>query len=98
MEGDKRRCRENVAFMVVTAMRVPDHLTMAEFRGGRDGAVPICSLIFVVGEGGLVKLGDHDRWGEDLGERIDGPNRGYERIARELVEELVKPSGARTSI
>ena len=34
----ERKCREDVAFMVITAMRVPDHSTIAEFpQAARDG-------------------------------------------------------------
>ena len=35
----ERRCREDVAFMVITAMRVPDHSTIAEFRQRHERAL-----------------------------------------------------------
>ena len=35
----ERKCREDVAFMVITAMRVPDHSTIAEFRKRHETAL-----------------------------------------------------------
>jgi hypothetical protein len=35
----ERRCGEDVAFVVVAALAVPDHLTIAEFRGRHQRAL-----------------------------------------------------------
>jgi transposase len=37
--GIEQKCREDVAFMVITAMRVPDHSTIAEFRQPHETAL-----------------------------------------------------------
>src|SRR5438270_7201008 len=35
----ERACREDVAFKVITAMQIPDHSTIAEFRRRHEAAV-----------------------------------------------------------
>jgi transposase len=44
--GIERKCREDVAFMVITAQRAPDHSTIAEFRRRHEtalaGLLPAC--------------------------------------------------------
>jgi transposase len=37
--GIERRCREDVAFRVITANQVPDHATIARFRARPEQAV-----------------------------------------------------------
>src|ERR1700758_303468 len=37
--GIERKCKEDVAFMVITAMRAPDHSTIAEFRKRHEVAL-----------------------------------------------------------
>jgi len=37
--GIERRCREDVAFRVITANRIPDHATVARFRARHEQAL-----------------------------------------------------------
>ena len=39
----ERRCREDVAFRVITANQAPDHATIARFRAAMNERSPICS-------------------------------------------------------
>ena len=48
--GIERRCREDVAFRVITANRIPDHATIARFRVRHEQA--LASLEPVVSPGG----------------------------------------------
>ena len=71
----ERKCREDVAFMVITAMRVPDHSTIAEFRKRHERALAALfgDVLGLCREGGVGEgWGDRDRRYEDLGERVDG--------------------------
>lgn len=40
----ERECREDVAYRVIAANRVPDHSTIAEFRCRHESALLICSV------------------------------------------------------
>ena len=37
--GIERKCREDVAYKVITSMRVPDHSTIAEFRRRHESEI-----------------------------------------------------------
>src|ERR1700761_6553471 len=73
--GIERACWEDVAYKVIASMRAPDHSTIAEFR--RRHEIEIAELFErragAVSRGGVgVSRGDHDRWDQDQGQRIDG--------------------------
>ena len=57
--GIERACWEDVAYRVITALRTPDHSTIAEFR--RRHEVEIAELfddvLKLCGEAGLVSVG-----------------------------------------
>ena len=71
--GIERACREDVTYKLITAMRVPDHSTIAEFRRrhevGDQRAVRRGARALPGGWVG-VGWGDRDRWHEDQGERV----------------------------
>jgi transposase len=55
----ERKCREDVAFMVITAMRVPDHSTIAEFRKRHERALAglFTDVLGMCEKAELVKVG-----------------------------------------
>ena len=80
--GIERACWEDVAFKVITGMRSPDHSTIAEFRRRREmeiGELFDDDARSVPGGGVGVGGGDHDRWDEDQGERVDGSEPRLQR-------------------
>ena len=87
----ERKCREDVAFMVITAMRVPDHSTVAEFRRRHETALAglFGEVLGLCREAGLVRVGVIAIDGTKISANASmGANRSYERIARELLDEL----------
>src|SRR5436305_995130 len=56
----ERCCRGDVAFKVVTAMLVPDHSTIAEFRRRHQDALSelFVEVLGLCAEAGLVKVGE----------------------------------------
>ena len=89
--GIERKCREDVAFMVITAMRVPDHSTIAEFRQRHETALAglFTDVLGLCEKAGLVKVGVIAIDGTKISANASmDANRSYERIARELLEEV----------
>jgi transposase len=87
----ERKCREDVAFMVITAMRVPDHSTIAEFRKRHERALAglFGHVLGMCEKAGLVKVGVIAIDGTKISANASmGANRSYERIARELLDEI----------
>jgi hypothetical protein len=87
----ERRCREDVAFMVITAMRVPDHSTIAEFRKRHERALAglFTDVLGMCEKAGLVRVGVIAIDGTKISANASmGANRSYERIARELLDEI----------
>ena len=72
--GIERACWEDVAFKVITGMRTPDHSTIAEFRRRHEREIEVLfdDVLGLCGGGVGVGRGDHDRWDEDQGGRVDG--------------------------
>jgi transposase len=73
--GIERACREDVTYKLITAMRVPDHSTIAEFRRRHERALGelFTAVLALCREAGLVRgWGDLDRWCEDPRERVAG--------------------------
>jgi transposase len=71
--GIERACREDVTYKLITALRVPDHSTIAEFRGRHEAAISelFVEVLVLCQEAGLVSVGrDRDRRHEDQGERV----------------------------
>jgi hypothetical protein len=57
--GIERRCREDVAFRVLTANRVPDHATIARFRARHEQALADTfeQVLALCAQAGLVSVG-----------------------------------------
>lgn len=86
----ERACDGDVAFKVITAMQVPDHSTVAEFRRRHETAIGelFTSVLALCGEAGLVRVGEIAVDGTRM--RADASrdrNRGYESIVTEILHE-----------
>ena len=60
--GIERRCREDVAFRVLCANRVPDHATIARFRSRHEDALAglFSEVLGLCARAGLVSVGTLD--------------------------------------
>jgi hypothetical protein len=86
----ERACREGVAFKVITAMAVPDHSTIAEFRRRHEAAIGelFVSVLGLCGEAGLVRVGEIAVDGTRMRANASRDrNRGYESIVTEILQE-----------
>jgi transposase len=84
----ERRCREDVAFRVITANQVPDHATIARFRVRHETAIAelFGGVLELCAEAGLVQVGvvvvDGTRMAASAADR---ETRSYEQIAKEIL-------------
>jgi transposase len=86
----ERRCREDVAYVVITARRAPDHSTLAEFRRRHERALAdlFSGVLGLCRKVGLVKVGLIAIDGMNLhANASQHANRDYRRIAAELLED-----------
>ena len=86
----ERRCREDVAFMVIAALAAPDHSTIAEFRRRHDAALAglFTGVLGLCRKAGLVKVGLLAVDGMKVrANASQHANRDYRRIAEELLAE-----------
>jgi len=86
----ERACRGDVAFKVITAMQVPDHSTIAEFRRRHETAIGelFTSVLGLCGEAGLVRVGEIAVDGTRMRASASRDrNRGYESIVTEILQE-----------
>jgi Transposase domain (DUF772) len=86
----ERACGGDVAFKVITAMQIPDHSTVAEFRRRHETAIgELFSLVLVLcGEAGLVQVGEIAVDGTRMRANASRDrNRGYESIVTEILQE-----------
>jgi len=86
----ERACRGDVAFRVITAMEVPDHSTIAEFRRRHQGAVGelFVDVLALCAEAGLVNVGEIAVDGTKLHASASyDRNRGYASIVEEILDE-----------
>jgi transposase len=86
----ERRCREDVAFRVITANQVPDHATIARFRVRHEAALGdlFGQVLSLCADAGLVSVGvvavDGSKFAASASDKAI---RGYEQIAQEIIEE-----------
>jgi len=88
--GIERRCREDVAFRVVTANQVPDHATIARFRARHEDAIAglFGGVLGLCAKAGLVSVGVVAVDGTKIAAAATHhATRSYEQIAREILEE-----------
>jgi hypothetical protein len=86
----ERACGGDVAFRVITAMAVPDHSTIAEFRRRHETAISelFVSVLSLCGEAGLVRVGEIAVDGTRMRASASRDrNRGYESIVTEILQE-----------
>jgi hypothetical protein len=93
----ERRCREDVAFRVISANEVPDHATIARFRVRHELALGevFTQVLGLCANAGLVSVGLIAVDGTKIaGNAAREANRTYEQIARELLEEAAAADAA----
>jgi Transposase domain (DUF772)/Transposase DDE domain len=88
--GIERACREDVTYKLITAMRVPDHSTIAEFRRRHEQALGelFASVLALCREAGLVEVGVISIDGTKIRANASrGANRTYEKLVADILEE-----------
>ena len=97
----ERRCREDVAYRVITANQAPDHATIARFRARHESALSelFAQVLGLCAEAGLVSTGvlavDGTKVAAAASERA---TRDYEEIASEILAEAGKIDAAEDEI
>src|SRR5918994_3672038 len=93
----ERRCREDVAFRVITANRAPDHATIARFRARHEHALAelFGQVLALCARAGLVQLGVVAVDGTKIAAAATHhATRSYEEIAREILQEAAELDAA----
>src|SRR5271155_1176034 len=88
--GIERACQEDVAYKVITAMSVPDHSTIAEFRRRHQTALGelFVGVLALCREAGLVSVGVIAIDGTKLKASASrDQNRSYAGIVAEILDE-----------
>src|SRR2546421_12637351 len=88
--GIERACREDVTYKVITAMRVPDHSTIAEFRRRHERALGelFTAVLSLCREAGLVEVGVISIDGVKIRANASrGANRTYEKLVADILKE-----------
>ncbi len=88
--GIERACREDVTYKLITALRVPDHSTIAEFRRRHETALSelFPSVLVLCREAGLVGVGVISIDGTEIRANASrGANRTYERLVADILKE-----------
>jgi transposase len=91
--GIERRCREDVAFRVLTANQVPDHATIARFRARHEDAIAglFGGVLELCAKAGLVKVGVVAVDGTKVAAAATHhATRSYQQIAKEILEEAAE--------
>jgi transposase len=86
----ERHCRQDIAYRVIAANRIPDHATIARFVARHEAALAelFGSVLALCAKAGLVSIGVVAIDGTKLAANASrGANLDYERIAREIVAE-----------
>jgi transposase len=88
--GIERACQEDVAYKVITAMSVPDHSTIAEFRRRHQTALGelFVGVLALCREAGLVSIGVVAIDGTKIKASASrDQNRSYAGIVAEILDE-----------
>jgi transposase len=88
--GIERRCRDDVAFRVITANQVPDHATIARFRARHEGAISklFGGVLELCAKAGLVRVGIVAVDGTKIAAAATHhATRSFEQIAAEILAE-----------
>jgi transposase len=97
----ERRCREDVAFRVITANQVPDHATVARFRVRHEAALGelFGQVLWLCADAGLVSVGVVALDGSKFAAApSDKALRSYEQIAAEIIEQAAQIDAAEDDI
>ena len=89
----ERRCREDVAFRVITANQAPDHATIARFRVRHERALGqlFGQVLGLCADAGLVRVGVVAVDGTKVqANACEHATRDYEQIAREILEQAAE--------
>jgi transposase len=89
----ERACVEDVAFRVVAGNLVPDHSTIADFRVRHEAALAevFTGVLGLCRQAGLVSVGVVAiDWTKVAANASREASRGYEQIAREILEEAAE--------
>jgi transposase len=95
--GIERRCREDVAFRVITATQAPDHATIARFRVRHQEALAdlFGGVLGLCAEAGLIEVGmlavDGSKFRADAS---DAAIRSYEELAKEILADAAEADAA----
>jgi transposase len=95
--GIERRCREDVAFRVLTANQIPDHATVARFRARHELALAatFTQVLALCARAGLVSVGVVALDGSLFaGNASPGSTRCYASIRKEVEEMLAEAAQA----
>ena len=95
--GIERRCREDVAFRVLTANQIPDHATIARFRARHERALAdtFAQVLALCAQAGLVSVGVVALDGSLLaGNASPGATRSYASIREEVERMLAEAARA----
>jgi hypothetical protein len=95
--GIERRCREDVAFRVLTANQIPDHATIARFRARHEQplADTFAQVLALCARAGLVSVGVVALDGSLLaGNASPGATRSYASIRAEVERMLAEAAQA----
>jgi transposase len=95
--GIERRCRDDVAFRVITANHVPDHATIARFRSRHEDAISklFGGVLELCAKAGLVRVGIVAVDGTKIAAAATHhATRSYEQIAEEILEEAARTDAA----
>jgi transposase len=93
----ERRCREDVAFRVITANAVPDHATIARFRQRHEQALAgvFTEVLRLCAGAGLLSLGLVALDGTKLKANASkAANRSYAELSREVERMLAEAAEA----
>ncbi|MBV8576228.1 MAG: transposase [Acetobacteraceae bacterium] len=88
--GIERACREDVTYKLITAMAIPDHSTIAEFRRRHEKALGelFTAVLALCGEAGLVEVGVISIDGVKIRANASrGANRTYEKLVADILKE-----------
>ena len=95
--GIERRCREDVAFRVITANQIPDHATIARFRARHEQALAgtFTQVLALCAQAGLVSVGLVALDGSLLaGNASPQATRSYASIREEVERMLAEAAQA----
>jgi transposase len=93
----ERRCRDDVAFRVITANQAPDHATVARFRARHEAAIAglFSGVLELCARAGMVDVGVVAVDGTKIAAAATHhATRTYEQIAQEILQDAARVDAA----